>query len=791
MSRVPKIRRRGQWRHALLTVAMVATITASGMVVGQGHGAAFAAEDENVAEPQPSLVVAPDSPVVASDASEFRFEVLLKNPSEVPISAGTVVLTIDNQRAEVAEELQEPGERGALELSRVDVVETVANEDQRVEVVVLRDDFPMLFSRMSGVYPVRAEFLPAGTETTPSTAEGQGVDDAADGADGTAAGNDVAEPPVAEDPGSADDSAAQELHLAASTAIVWNGVDAVSPLPLTLVVPIVLPSSVQTLPTREDLNRHSSRLLQVFDAAEQHHATIAIDPRIIASIRSLGTAAPSGATELLNRIERSTSPIFLLQFADADPAVQAALGFSELMQPIGFSYSTRLGTFEPPVAPDSAATGGTANGGSTTIEDGTGNTDNADGTTTTDTAESDTSAVTEAADAQGPLVDEITGVPTLTGLLTLENSRPGAWPAGGETDSATLSLLQNAGLTSLVLDSTNVSNATSSRVTIGDFDALIADAATGSAARTAMVGESPTERSAGTADLTARLALSAQNDVGGAVLALDRGALADIADPLRIFQTIDDIDWVQPVSERLQTGGTAALRAGAPTEERRELLRATILRSTQIDELSPLLEQPDYLLEYQRERVLESLATKYAEPGVNFVAVNAATKQRDKELLKGVKPIVNESTQLVGTLSNVPVKLSNALPFDALVNLRVNPTSAGITLTERSFEVSVPALGNTAVLVPVHSRISSGNSGLALEIKDRSGEHSFTTALLPLTLRTAIETILMWVLGSAAALLFGFGILRSIRRKRNPKAAPDTAGNSPETINNKTESSTK
>lgn len=64
--------------------------------------------------------------------------------------------------------------------------------------------------------------------------------------------------------------------------------------------------------------------------------TIAVDPRIIAGTRALGSNAPGAATTLLDRLERSTSPMFLLQFADADPAVQAALGFETLLQPLGF-----------------------------------------------------------------------------------------------------------------------------------------------------------------------------------------------------------------------------------------------------------------------------------------------------------------------------------------------------------------------------------------------------------------------------------------------------------------------
>lgn len=743
MPHAPRLSPRRGSVYALIAVSLTAALTFSGVSLLQGRGSAQAAEPDAESGPQPELVVAPESAVVESTAEQFRFEVLLKNPTSQPLGAGTVALTIDNHRAETAADLSPEGERESLELASVEAVATQGEKDQRIEVVVSRDDFPLLFTREAGVYPIHAEFQPSDAK--------------------------------------ADDAGAP--NLSTSTAVVWNDAVATSPLAVTLVVPLVLPSSVEALPTRDELASSAPKLTQLLDAAEQRYATVAVDPRIIAGTRALGSNAPGAATTLLDRLERSTSPMFLLQFADADPAVQAALGFETLLQPLGFNHATALGKFEPPT-PEAAATSGVngdATAGQNAGTDGaaTGTDADADateaaGADATATATADDAITTDAADAADAAdatvkVDPVTGVPTLEALLSLDNTRPGAWPAGGEVDSATLALLQDAGLTSLVLDSNNVANASTPRVTFGDFDALVADAPAGQAARVSIASATATERNAGTADLTARLALSAQTGAGGLVLALDRGALADIADPLRIFDTIDSLPWVQTVSERLQSSAPAELRAGASTEQRRELLRATIARSAQIDELAPLLAEPSYLTEYQRERLLAALATRYAEPDIDYLAIDEQTKARDSELLSGVSPLVSENTQLVGSLSNVPITLSNALPFEAVVNLHVTPTSAAISLGERDFEVRIPAVGSTNVLVPVQSRVSSGEAGLQLEVQNASKEFTFASALHPLTLRTAIETALIWVLGSAAALLLGFGVWRSVRRRRTKR----------------------
>ena len=68
-----------------------------------------------------------------STDEQFRFEVLLKNPTSQPLGAGTVALTIDNHRAETAADLSPEGERESLELASVEAVATQGEKDQRID----------------------------------------------------------------------------------------------------------------------------------------------------------------------------------------------------------------------------------------------------------------------------------------------------------------------------------------------------------------------------------------------------------------------------------------------------------------------------------------------------------------------------------------------------------------------------------------------------------------------------------------------------------------------------------
>lgn len=747
--------------------AVAANRARGGAALAKGDAGIDAAEDPAVTEDAatadgeedptaPQLVVAPQDPALAVGAESYVFDVLVRNPGEEELPAGALRLTLDTQRIGSSAELAEfsrtvgeddpaagtdtdtdtgDGENGpeesdanradpetATTIAEVDVTSTDAGGQQEFTIEVERARIPLDAVSLAGVYGIRAELV-------------------------------------------LDDAAAHPEPITATTTAVWRSTAFGLRAPLTLVVPLVLPDDVLSMPNRNALGDAAPRLDALLTEAEQWQATLAIDPRLIAGIRAYGDAAPETARDLLEHLERSELPMFLLQFADADPAVQAALGFSKLLQPIGLSYITRNGSFTAPEADEQSSTGQSATGQNSTSDSG------AD----PDSTETD-SAETDSADPSAPSLAE---------LLDWPDAMPGAWPAGGDVDADTLALLTASGIDRIVLDDDNVTGARTARAQVGGFDALIADTGLGGSASAAISGESAAERAGALAEIGAQLAVGTQPAEDGTasgapeaprprVLALDRAAIADAEDPERLMQDLATLGWVRPVAADDLSQSDAELKPGAPPPERTELLAKTLERSEQIEELAPLLENPGYLVQYQRVRVLNSLATRRADPATDFAAFDRNTRERDATLLTGVQVVPSENTQLVGTSSNVPVLVHNALPFDAAVTLRTAPTSAGIVLSESRFpEERVDAEGNTTVLVPVRSRVSSGVSGLLVEVADARDDTVYSSSILLLTIRSAFETILLITLGALAAALLGFGVWRSIHRRRQSARAQE------------------
>ena len=822
--------------------------------------------EEDPGEPDPSvamppasveLVIGPLQPVLApTDDEELGLEVLVRSLADEAghasddaaegddeqiggIAGGTLRVWFDPARVEDRDELAavlvsggadaEYGfGSGARLLAELEVPATAPGEEQLIAVSVPIDSVPTFLE--SGVYAVTAEVLldeddagpqDAATEDGGESTDGSDADFGSsdlDGADADALSSDAeqsADPADSADPtvpADSPDGSGEAVDdgtrvLTAKTALVLEGPEFPAQVSVTAVVPFVLPEQIKTMPTPEDLAAVAPRLEALLTAAESWRATLAVDPRLTTAIRAYGSTAPAPARELLARLEATPLPLFMLQFADADPAAQADLGFESLLQPIGLSHVTRLGDADAdegtdladgtPADTDDSADAGNMGDAGIDAERGIDRTDRSDDPSQPtdpeqDEAEAEESttggdaAASNADDNAGndattddPAADAVSDAVTeeLRRLLDWPTAEPGAWPAEGAANAATLDLLRRSGITSLVLSSENVAEDTASRASIGGFDALISDARLGSHTRLALRGSSTAERLAGGSALAADLALAAETDSPGLVLAFDRGATADASAPAALLDELGALPWVVPTFAAEQPTGDGVLRGGGLSEQRDEMLRSAVQTSARIDELAPLLEHPEYLAEYQGMRLLETFATHYAAPGIDLAEVRSLIDGRDRELLEGVQVLTSESMQLVGTQSQVPVLLRNALPFDALVTLRAVPTSAAIQVPDRRFEdEQVVAGGNTTVLVPVNSRVSSGDSGLMVQVADAADDTVFASATLRLILRSSYESIMLVVLGSIAFLLLGIGVWRSVLRHRRPRAAAPDGG---------------
>ncbi|QIK63388.1 hypothetical protein G7068_09395 [Leucobacter viscericola] len=728
VSRGP-IRTRDAWR-AVAAASLSVLLVASGVSAAEANGPVVSettSTETKGAKTLPELVVSPPAPLLDELATNYDFSVLVRNPGEDALPAGTLTLSLDTERVESTKELsdtfREPGV--VLKTSKLNQID--GKSERAVTVSVPRADLLLGASSAPGVYRVRAVFTP---ETDPNAPKPTTV---------------APTVPSPTTPDAADETAAD---ISGDTPVVWRGSGG-SSVKLSFIVPLVLPSNIHTMPNPDQLGEVVPKLDELLTVAISEQATLAIDPRIIAGIRAYGDESPKAARDFLKRLESTSLTTFLLQFADADPAAQSAVGLKELLEPTSLDFVTRFGTFSGSADPEVPV-------------------DQREKAPTTDATPSPTDGANNNGEAtDGNATGGSGSAPTLKQLMAWPEGTSMAWPAEGEADSSTLALLEASDISTVVLDSGNVTLKGGPQASLGNTSALVTDAGLATAARDALTARTETERSAGVASAAAQLALAAQTDSQGLVLGLDRGAVAEADDPTSLIKELAALAWVTATPQTAQAKGTASLKAAGTPEDRQELLRAAVNREPSVDEFSAILVNPEYLTGYQRTRLLDLFATRYADKDADFEKVARNYRKRDAELMQGVRTINTQNTQLVGTSTRVPVQLRNSLPFDATVSVDVVPASAALSVTESHFsEVAVAAEGTSRVLVPVRSRVSSGESGLVVNVTDNSGDLTVHTTTLSISISSVVETIALWTLGVLAALLLGFGIWRSVRRRQ-------------------------
>lgn len=691
--------------------------------------------------PAPEVIVAPAEPVFAAADTDFAFTVLIRNPGSEPLAAGQLELELAEERASTPGDLEEDFPEETVQVASTEVGTTDAEGEQSVTVSVPRSDFPLDVEADAGVYRVQATL-------TPETGDPR------------------------------EDRATAPTPTPGTSSIVWRGPGSSKQATVSFIIPLVLTSETGAMPTRAQLANAAARLSELLDVAETHHATLAIDPRLTAGIRAYGDGAPEVAAELLRRLETTSLDTFSLQFGDADPAAQAALGLDELLEPGDLSYVTRHGTFAE-AGNGTPSTGGAGDAGTT--EPSTETPDPSEGGAAA--AEGDSAADSEgsatadsAGDADGADVSEDVpeNAPSQEELLAWDDTVSTAWPAPGEVDEGTLDLVSSSGMERVVVNSANVAQSGGPRSRLAGLDAVVTDARADAALARSIREESATDRAAGLATASSLLAFTTNGDAPNIVIGLDRGAVGDADDAAAVIEELMGISWVTSAAVEDQPAGTSTLSAGTTLEARAELLQAALGREPEITRLADLLVHPDYLAGYQRARLLPLFATRYAPADSGFDQVAERFQGRDRELLQGVHVISSEHTQLLGASSRVPLQIHNSLPFDAEVSGTVTPASAAVSAPEREIEPTlVPAEGNQTVLVPVRARVSSGESALMIELADRAGTEVFYSGGQPLSIRAAVERIALITVGTLAALLLGFGIWRSVRRHGRGHATDD------------------
>ena len=560
---------------------------------------------------------------------------------------------------------------------------------------------------------------------------------------------------------------------------VWYPGDSTARAGVTVLAPLTVPGTTEGILGADALAGFTAPggLLtrQLDSLAQRPEVAIGLDPRIILSIRALGTAAPQTATEWLDRLDAITNDVFPLAYADADVALQPQAGAQQLLQPTSAVYALDAANFED-AAPTGEQPGEDPIGAEPSGLDAFG-TD----ATEVPAAEGDGAGQGSEPFASDPApspAPEEPAVPTLEQLLEWDYTRDDiAWPAPNTVTADALSVFGTSGIGTTIVDSDNLSipseGTPDALGAAGNADVLISDAVLSDLLGAAMSAGSEAQFRNAISKLTAELAAITREQPGESrrlLAALDRAAPTG----QRMVETLDAL-------AALPWGGSATLDrafAAEPTTvavddqpepvDRVATMGAVFSGESQMGAFSVILERPELLTGEQRMNVLALLSVGWLDslPGWYTAAKDQQTLAA--EILGSVHVGESSVLQVVGDNVGIPVRVENRLdqPVTVLVSGRTINARAEV---EGSAPVTVPPNASQRAMLPVRS-VSNGPSTILVSLTSVDGSVAVGgVAPIDVEIRAGWETIAILIAGIGVLLLFGFGIVRSVRKRRRER----------------------
>ncbi|RIJ58276.1 sortase, partial [Clavibacter phaseoli] len=392
-------------------------------------------------------------------------------------------------------------------------------------------------------------------------------------------------------------------------------------------------------------------------------------------------------------------------------------------------------------------------------------------------APEETSTPSEPDPSPTPTAPALAPVPSLADLTAWDYTISGvSWPAAGTVTSGDLGVLAASGTTTAILASGDVQSTGSAAVgatgTIGDTTVLVTDARVSALVDRALSAETDEAFGIALAQLSATLAADARAADGHVVVAgLERGWAASGG---RLGQLLDAIQGL-PFSDTAELGAALAsapvpLQVVDHPEDATRVQRVAdaMALEAQVDAFAKAVESPELITGQQRMLLLATLANRWSDDPDGLVTVQDGYTAQADALLGSVAITTRQNTVISDTTSLL-INVSNELDQPVTVRLSIIAGSGRIRVDDSAL-VTVPAHGSASARPPITS-ISNGDVVVTARLTTEDGTVQIgDSAPVELFIRAGFEAIVTTLFVAAVALLFGFGLFRSIRKRRRARA---------------------
>ncbi|RDV46038.1 hypothetical protein DOE76_05645 [Leifsonia sp. ku-ls] len=549
---------------------------------------------------------------------------------------------------------------------------------------------------------------------------------------------------------------AGSAEASARSSVVWYPGGSATQSALNVVIPIVTPPGADGLIAADDLATYTAPngiLTRELDGLTGHTTvTVGIDPMIIASIRVLGNAAPASAVEWLTRLSELPNDTFSLGYGDADTAGQIQAGLAAPLAPTSLGYAIDPKNFTPqptPVGEPSTAT-------------------------PTPTPKAPTPSPTPTT-APGPVL------PTTNELLAWDYTFTGVtWPGDKTVRRADLAPLAAAGLTSMIVSGSNTNAADldatpNAPFVSGSTHVVASDQRLSDALQQAASAPSDVAWNAAMSKVNAQLELVSQEsgDPRKLLVALGRSWPSSGTQLERTLNSLFSSPWSAPADFQTVAGAPATsgfdLVDTPESPERITLIQSLVQDEAALGQFATVLDDPTRLTGRARAQVLSLLAVAWENPRADWSAAVVKTRKATDDTLHSIKILPTENVNLVSAQGSIPFTVSNELPDDAVtIVLSASPSNSRLEV-DQSTTKRILKDSRATVLIPVKAKVGNGQVVLSLHLYSPTGVPIGDPTSVTVDVHADWEGIGALIFGILLVLLFGFGIVRNILRRRSKR----------------------
>jgi hypothetical protein len=512
------------------------------------------------------------------------------------------------------------------------------------------------------------------------------------------------------------------------------------PIGVTIIAPLIAPAGDTGLVSAEALAQYTSPLgllTRELDALADRPVAIGIDPMIIASIRVLGSTAPPSAIAWLERLERATNQVFPLAYADADPTLEFEAGAASPLAPQAFDFAIDATLFAAAQTP--GPTG------------------------------SPTPTPTTTPDAGPP------PLPTTEDILAWNYTPEAiAWPAEGTVSTASLDWLTAAGVESTIVSSGNVAVSDprgNANATAGKNAVLVSDDAVSALLREAAATSTSEAWTEAVSRLSTAIAGAQAAGAGQArsiVITLGR----DIPHTgSRVADTIDAVSRLSTVSMTslsqafAKAPSTVTITDGGHPAETVQAARPVIAAETAEAGFATILDNPEQLTAERRLRALALFSREWSVNPDGWHTGVATFQEQSSELLSSVQVADISTINLLTNLKPLPISVNNDLPYPVTVYITVKPRTGLLKVENTHVKLTIEPDSQGKGEIPVQA-ITNGTVVLDVSLASPAGVAIGEPAQVEINVQASWETPITVALAAIVVFFFGFGIVRTVLRRR-------------------------